>query len=85
MLDLIFAKGASIRLSDEWKSGHGFWMLETEDIRKIDRCWRLEVRVKLVGFEENSYIYLGGFLDFAIIFCYTFLQNLLSYFGSAEN
>ena len=45
----------------------------------------MKVRVKLVGFEENSYIYLGGFLDFAITFCYTFLQHLLSYFESTEN
>ena len=60
-------------------------MLETGGTHKVGRFWELKVRVKLVGFEENSYIYLGGFLDFAIIFCYTFLQNLLSYFGSAEN
>ena len=85
MLDPIFAKGASIRLSDEWKPGHGFWMLETGGTRKVGRFWELKIRVKLVGFEGNSYIYLGGFLDFAIIFCYTFLQNLLSYFWSAEN
>ena len=60
-------------------------MLETGGTRKVGRFWELKVRVKLVGFEENSYIYLGGFLDFAITFCYTFLQNLLSYFGSTEN
>jgi hypothetical protein len=59
--------------------------LGTEGARKVGRFWELKVRVKLVGFEEISYIYLGGFLDFAITFCYTFIQNLLSYFGSAEN
>ena len=55
MLDLIFAKGASIRLSDEWKPGHGFWMLETEDMRKIDRCWRRKVHVKLIGVGDGRY------------------------------
>ena len=50
MLDLIFAKGASIRLSDEWKPGYGFWMLETGGMLKIDRCWKREVHVKLAGF-----------------------------------
>ena len=55
MLDLIFAKGASIRLSDEWKPGHGFWMLETEDVRKIDRCWRQKVHVKLIGVGDGRY------------------------------
>ena len=49
MLDLIFAKGASIRLSEGRESGHGFWVLETEDMRKIDRCWRWEGHVKLLG------------------------------------
>ena len=52
---------------------------------KVARCRRRDGDVKLVGFEEISYIYLGGFLDFAITFCYTFLQNLLSYFESTEN
>jgi hypothetical protein len=55
MLDLIFAKSASIRLSDEWKPGHGFWMLETEDVRKIDRCWRQKVHVKLIGVGDGRY------------------------------
>ena len=85
MLDLIFAKGASIRLSEGRESGHGFWVLETGSMGKVGWFWELKVRVKLVGFEEISYIYLGGFLDFAITFCYTFLQNLLSYFESTEN
>ena len=57
MLDLIFAKGASIRLSEGRESGHGFWVLETEDMRKIDRCWRRKIdrcwrwegHVKLLG------------------------------------
>ena len=60
-------------------------MSETGGRRKVGWFWELKVRVKLVGFEEISYIYLGGFLDFAITFCYAFLQHLLSYLGSVEN
>ena len=74
MLDLIFAKGASIRLSEGRESGHGFWVLETGGTHKTDKC-----------LEKMCTVISLVFLDFIITFCYTFLKNQLSDFESTEN
>lgn len=74
MLDLIFAKSASIRLSEGRESGHEFWVLEMGGTHKVGKC-----------LEKMCTVISLVFLDFTSTFCYTFLKNQFSDFESTEN